>query len=149
MDTQRLLKVLLWFVALSHLVIGIGGFLSPVFQQQMAMLYGAQVEWSGQLSYVVRMLAAFMVGLGAAGVFAARDPLRYQGVVMAFAVVLLLRVVQRFAFAGEVEQLFGVPLLRNAVNGVFFAALALALLALQILALRSAAAARSASRATA
>jgi hypothetical protein len=136
MDAERLLKGLLWFVALSHLVIGVGGFLSPVFQEQMALFYGARVEWTGQLTYVVRMLAAFMVGLGGAGVFAARDPLRYSGVVVAFAAVMLLRVAQRFAFARDVEALFGVAAARNAFNGVFFALLSLALLGLLFVLMR-------------
>jgi hypothetical protein len=139
MDPHRVLKALLWFVALSHLVIGVGGFFSTGFQSQMAMLYGARVEWTGELTYVVRMLGAFMAGLGVAGIFAARDPLRYRGVVVAFAAALLLRVAQRAVYAREIEEMFAVPPVRNVVNGVFFGVLALALLVLLAMASRRAA----------
>lgn len=130
--TLRALKALLWFVALSHLVIGVGGFLSTGFQEQIARLYGADLAWTGPLSYVAQMLGAFMVGLGVAGVAAARDPLRYRAVVVAFAVVLGLRVVQRLFQLELIEATFAVPTARVIVNAVVFALLAIALLVLLV-----------------
>lgn len=139
--TLGALKALLWFVALSHLVIGLGGFLSPGFQEQVARLYGADLEWNVPLSYLAQMLGAFMVGLGVAGVAAARDPLRYRAVVVGFAVVLLLRVLQRLLQLGQIEATFAIPAARVVVNAVVFAALAIGLLVLLVMATRDARAA--------
>lgn len=136
--TLRALKALLWFVALSHLVIGLGGFLSTGFQEQVVRLYGADLEWNVPLSYLAQMLAAFMVGLGVAGVAAARDPLRYRMVVVGFAVALLLRVLQRLLQLGQIEATFAIPAARVVVNAVVFAALAIGLLVLLVMATRDA-----------
>lgn len=136
-DTLRILKVLLWFVALSHLVLGLGGFVSPGFQEQVARLYGADLEWSVPLTYLAQMLGAFMVGLGVAGVAAALDPIRYRAVVVGFAVVLLLRVLQRLLQLELIEATFAIPPGRVVVNAAVFGLLAIALLVLLALASRS------------
>lgn len=133
---RRALTVLLWFVALSHLFIGLGAFLSSGFQVQMARFYGAQVPWTDELSYLAGMAATFMVGLGVAAAAAARDPLRYRAVVAALAVVLLLRVLQRITQLGHIEQVFGIPPWRTVANAVFFGALAVALAVLLAMELR-------------
>lgn len=131
MDRPRTpLAVLLWFVALAHLVIGLGGFISQDFQEQVARLYGAGIALTPEMSYVIRMLAAFMIGLGVAGVAAARDPLRYRGLVIGFAVIFLLRALQRLLFLGSIESMFAIPAWRTVWNAVFFAALGVVLLAL-------------------
>lgn len=124
----RALKALLWIVALSHLAIGAGAYLSPDFQNQMALLYGAQVTWTGELSYVARMLGAFMVGLGVAGIAAARDPIRNAGLVVGFAAILLLRSTQRVVHMAAVQEMFAVPTWRIWANAVVFGFLGLALL---------------------
>ncbi|HSR42532.1 MAG TPA: hypothetical protein VLL48_10175 [Longimicrobiales bacterium] len=126
----RALRWLLWFVSVSHLLLGLGAFLSAEFRLWVGRLYGADLVWTDELGYVAAMGAAFMVGLGVAGVAAARDPARHRAVVMAFAVVLLLRVAQRLAQPGAIEELFGIPVWRTVANAVFFAALAAALLLL-------------------
>jgi hypothetical protein len=127
---RRVLQWLLWFVAVSHLVIGGGAFLSRGFQVQMARFYGAELVITPELAYIAAMGATFMVGLGVAGIAAARDPLRYRAVVAGFAVVLLLRMLQRVTQLDTIEQVFGIPAWRTVGNAVFFGALGLALLVL-------------------
>lgn len=129
---ERVLRWLLGFVSVSHLVLGGGAFFSSGFRVQVGRLYGAEVAWTPELGYVAAMGAAFMVGLGIAGLAAAREPVRYRAVVIGFAVVLLLRVVQRLTQLGAIEQVFGIPVWRTVVNAVFFAALAVALLGLVV-----------------
>jgi hypothetical protein len=124
------LKGLLWFVALSHLSVGLAIMWSPGLQQLMAELYGAEVTWTPELVYLLRPMGVFMVGLGLLGVVAALDPVRYRAIIFAFVVVLLLRVGQRVVHRDEIAQAFDLPVGRQMVNGSFFLLIALALLAL-------------------
>lgn len=126
----RALQSLLWFVALSHVVIGAGILLSPAFQRLMALLYGADVDWTGELSYVLRILGVFMLVLGGMGVAAALHPLRNRVLVHGFAVVMVLRVLQRFVLQDEVTALFGIGGGRILFQAVFFLALATTLVVL-------------------
>jgi hypothetical protein len=131
------LKGLLWFVALSHLAVGLAIMASPGLQQLMAGVYGADVTWTPELVYLLRPMGVFMVGLGLLGVAAALDPVRYRAVVFAFAIVLLLRVGQRLVHRDEIAQAFDLSVGRQMVNGSFFLVVALALLALSFAAGRS------------
>lgn len=124
------LKALLWFVALSHVTVGVGIMLTPDFQRFMAGVYGADVTWTPELQYLLKPMGVFMLGLGLVGIAAALDPLRYRVVVVAFAVVLLLRVGQRVVHRDEIAEAFGLSAGRQLLNGSFFFLLALALLLL-------------------
>jgi hypothetical protein len=130
----RVLQVVLWFVGLSHLVLGACIMLSPALQQKAAALYGAQVDWTPQFIYILRPLGAFMLVLGIAGVVAALDPLRYRAIVYCLAALLLLRVLQRVLFRDEIADMFAIEPARNLVNAGFFLALALALIVLAAIA---------------
>lgn len=133
-----LLKVLMWFVSLSHIALGGAILISPELQQKVAELYGANVEWTPQFIYILRPLGVFMLTLGAIGVAAGRNPLQYQFIVYAFIGLLALRVAQRFMYRADIELAFGIDSQRNLTNAIAFAALALALLILLRLASRKA-----------
>jgi hypothetical protein len=130
---RNLLRVILWFVCLSHIALGAAIMLSPSLQERAAQLYGAQVEWTPQFSYILRPLGAFMVALGAIGIAAAVDPWRYRVLVWGFAGLLGLRVLQRLALRSDIEQTFGIPAARNLTNAAFFLALAVVLVLLMLL----------------
>jgi len=124
------LKGLLWFVALSHVGVGLGIMFAPGFQEFMAGIYGADVTWSPELVYLLRPMGVFMLGLGLLGIAAALDPLRYRVVIFAFVIVLLLRVGQRVIHRDEIAMAFDLPVGRQLLNGSFFFLIALALLVL-------------------
>ncbi len=126
----RVLKGVLWVVCASHILIGAGIMLSGTLQQKVAGLYGAQVDWTPQLIYILRPLGAFMFMLGVVGIAAARDPIRYSVIGYAFVGVLLIRVVQRIIFRGEIEQIFHIGPVRNLTNAISFLVLAVVLAAL-------------------
>lgn len=130
--TLGALKGLLWFVALSHIVVGLGIMVSPGLQELMAGMYGASVTWTPELRYLLKPLGVFMLGLGVLGVVAARDPLRHRAVIFTFVVVLSLRVAQRVVHREEIRAAFDLEASRMVVNGTFFALLAVALVALTL-----------------
>ena len=137
--TLSALKIVLWFVCLSHIILGAAIMLSPEFQQRVAALYSAKVDWTPQFVYILRPLGAFMLVLGMLGIAAARNPLRYQFVVYGFAGLLLIRVVQRLVFQRDIHQAFGIEPSRNTINALAFLALAALLVALLQIAKRQSA----------
>ncbi len=124
------LKVVLWFVCLSHIVLGAAIMLSPDLQQKVAALYGAKVDWTPQFVYILRALGAFMLVLGMVGLAAARNPLRYPFLVYGFAGLLLIRVVQRLMFQDDIEQAFAIDSSRTMITAMTFLALAIVLVVL-------------------
>ena len=132
----KVLKVVLWFVCLSHIGLGASIMISGTLQQKAAGLYGAQVDWQPQFVYILRPLGAFMLMLGVIGIAAARNPLRYSVIGYAFVVLLLIRVTQRVVFRGDIEQAFQIAQSRNLVNAGFFLLIAVVLAVLLHLAAR-------------
>ena len=128
-----LLKVLMWIVAAMHLVVGLGLALTPGFARYMADVYGAEVNWTPEFSYIVRPLGTFMIGLGVVAIAAARDPIRYRIVLYALAVVFLARAAQRLIWANEVQTAFGLTNSRNVANMVFFTFVGGSILVLDLL----------------
>ena len=125
-----LLKVLLWVVALMHLVVGAGFNIAPGFARYMADVYGAEVHWTPELNYILRPLGAFMVALGVLAVVAALYPLRYRVITYTFVLLFLARALQRIVWASQVQEAFGISAQRNLANIIFFTFTACALVLL-------------------
>jgi len=132
MSRTRLLQALLAFVCLSHLFFGLIAFIGPAgpVRAVAARLYDADLQLTPQLQHVVRILGAFMIAIGVLAGLAALYPQRSGPVVIGVAVLLVLRVLQRAIFAGEVRDAFGVSTAHLWVQSLFFLALAAALGAL-------------------
>ena|SRR2546425_1231585 len=125
----RFIKALLWLVCGSHLALGLAGVFSPALAVDAAkVFYGAQVEPTPVNLHLLRIIGAYMITIGIVGGTAAREPQRHRPVIVAIAVLLFMRVVQRLAHAGEIQQSFGVSELRIWLQSAYFAALAGALL---------------------
>ncbi len=121
------LKILLWFVCAFHVIVGLGLNISPDFPQLMAQYYGAQVNWTPEILYLVKPIGAFMFALGVMAGAAARDPLGHVSVVYGFVVLFVFRGLQRLIFQSEIESAVAIASGRNFGNAVFFLLLAAAL----------------------
>lgn len=126
----RVLKAYMWFIALFHLVVGIAVNVSPGMTRSIAAAYGATVDWTPQFTYILHPLGAFMIALGVMAVAAARDPHRYDWVVLAFVVLFALRALHRLVFASVLSSAFSITPSRNMINMVVFLAQAILLFAL-------------------
>ncbi len=133
----RALKALLWIVCASHLAHGLALIFSHTLQKQVALLYGAEVDWTPQFIYILRALGAFMFALGVMGVGAALDPLRYRLVVYGFAALLLIRVLQRVILQGDIREAFAITPTHLFAGSGFFLAFSVALAVLMVSARRS------------
>jgi hypothetical protein len=133
------LKLLLWIVAAMHLVVGAGFNLAPGFPRYMADVYGAEVHWTSEFSYILRPLGAFMVTLGLLAIAAAMEPQRHRVIIYGFVFLFLSRALQRIVWAHDVQTAFGISAERNVANMVFFTFIALSLLVLDLVVHRRAA----------
>jgi len=125
--SQRILKAYLWFIALFHLFVGVAVNVSPTFTQMIARGYGAQVDWTPQFTYILHPLGAFMIILGLLAGAAAREPERYEGVILGFVVLFAIRALHRIVYGDVLTQAFGIAPSRNTTNAVIFLAQAIAL----------------------
>ncbi len=127
MPMTNILKGFLWFICAFHVIVGLGLNLSSAFPQIMADYYGATVEWTPALLYLVKPIGAFMLALGVMAAAAARDPLNHSSIIFGFVVLFVLRGLQRFAFQDEIATAVGIESGRNVGNAVFFLLMAAAL----------------------
>ena len=125
--SQRVLKAYLWFIALFHVFVGLSVNMSATFTQMIANGYGAHVDWTPQFTYILHPLGAFMIVLGLLAGAAAREPERYEGVILGFVVLFVIRALHRLVYGGVLTQAFGISSSRNTTNMLVFLAQAVAL----------------------
>jgi hypothetical protein len=126
----RLLQALLWFASLSHIIIGACLMLSPELQRPVAALYGAEVDWTVQFTYILRPLGAFMFVLGLLLAVAALDPWKHRLIVYGLCGVLFLRALQRLLLRQDIQDAFRVSPGRDLGMAGFFVAEAVVILVL-------------------
>jgi len=133
MNRNTAFRVLLALVGITHLVLGlIANLAQPeMLVKVVSAFYGATVEVTAQSHHVIRIVGAFMIGIAAMAFLACRDPLRNQAVTTGIIIVLLLRVLQRIVFAGEISSAFNLPSARIWLQIAFFLITAIALLVLR------------------
>jgi len=128
--SQRVLKAYLWFIALFHLFVGVAVNLSPAFTRMIADGYGARVDWTPQFTYILHPLGAFMIVLGLLAGAAAREPERYEGVILGFVTLFVIRALHRLVYGGVLTEAFGIAPSRNTTNAIIFIAQAILLFGL-------------------
>ncbi|NUQ19958.1 MAG: hypothetical protein HOQ09_03260 [Gemmatimonadaceae bacterium] len=128
--SQRVLKAYLWFIALFHLFVGLSVNMSATFTQMIANGYGAHVDWTPQFTYILHPLGAFMIVLGLLAGAAAREPERYEAVILGFVVLFAIRALHRVVYGDVLSQAFGIPASHNTANLIIFAVQAVGLFVL-------------------
>ena len=118
--TAIILQAFLWVVCAFHVVIGVGPKVSPQFPQLVAQYYGAQVNFTPELLYIVKPIGAFMFIVGAMAAAAARDPLRHRAIVFGIVLLFVIRGLQRLVFHEEIGTAVGIAASRNLTNAVVF-----------------------------
>jgi hypothetical protein len=126
-------RVVLTVVGLAHLLLGVAANLGPpeMLTKIVTQFYGASLDLTPQMHHVLRILGAFMVGIGLMALWACANPQRHQAVVFGIIAILIVRVVQRIVFAREISKAFDLSPTRLWLQVAFFALTALALFALR------------------
>src|SRR6185503_4870305 len=116
-----LLKVALWITCAFHILVGLSLNLDIGLKEWVgSSLYSAQVDWSQpQFVYILKPLGAFMFILGLMAAIAARNPLPNKLIVYGFALLWLVRSLQRIIFWQEIENAFAIPT-GSLVSGTIF-----------------------------
>lgn len=132
MNKKFALQILLLLVGISHLALGLLANLAPpdMLAKAVAATYGASIELSPQVHHVIRMLGAFMIGIGGLALVAAREPRHHRAIIIGISAILILRVIQRIMVMDEVSTAFAISSGRIWMQAVFFLALAVGLLVL-------------------
>lgn len=134
MNKMLILRILLAYVAATHLLLGLaatvvppGDFADLIIQ----VTYGGAFEIGAVTHHVIRVLGAFMMAVGVMTVFAVFDPQRYIAAIYTIMFLFVVRTLQRVLFAGEIEENFDISLVRLIGQSIFFLALGVAILLLR------------------
>lgn len=120
------LRCLLGLVIASHLLIGSAIMLmgEPGIRAVAKMYGAAEIKLTPQFTYIIKPLGAYMIAFGVMAAFAFRDPGGNRAVIYGVAGLLVLRVLQRFVFAPEIREAFGLGWTQLLLQSAFFAAIA-------------------------
>lgn len=130
---KSLLRAVLALVCVSHLVIGS----SLLFGGEgavdvLAKGYGATQGFdSPAFLYMLKPLGAYMIAIGAMAAAAMFKPYEHRIVLYGVALLLVIRVAQRWVFAEEILATFGVTTPHRVAQSLFFFAIAAALILLR------------------
>jgi hypothetical protein len=127
----RVLQAYLVFICAFHVITGLGINFSRPLMEAMAIYYGAKVDFTPQFLTILHPLGAFMFILGVLAAVAAVNPLRYRPIVYCFALLFLIRSVQRILFKEEIEKAFGIDPVHNLLSAGLFLLMAVTLGGLQ------------------
>jgi hypothetical protein len=133
MKKETALRILLALVGLAHLALGLIANLAPpeTLVKIVSESYGATIEVTPQAHHVVRILGAFMIGIGVMAMCACLDPRRNKAIIMGIITILVLRVIQRVVLAQEISSSFHISSLRLWGQAAFFLIIAIALFVLR------------------
>lgn len=126
-NAEKILKLVMMFIAFFHLVSGTGLMFSISFQKFAIANYGGILEWEITHIYFTRIIGSFAFVLGYLAWVASRDPIRYKVIVIGFIEFFILRNISRHLFADELYAALNVGQVMNVMTSVFFGLQALLL----------------------
>lgn len=97
-------RVYLAILSIYHMITGILSFWFPgIAFRFYKKMYGCDPAERRQLTLVMKPWGALALFAGICGAFSAADPARYVGIVLALWILLILRIVYRFLYRGELQ----------------------------------------------
>ena len=99
------LRVLLWFIAVYHVVAGVAAtFFQDAAVGIAGLLFGVKITMDPQTSLLVRYLGAFGLAFGLMAALAALEPERHKGFIYGAVIYFVVRAFDRVAFAGLLAE---------------------------------------------
>lgn len=137
MTALHVLKGLVFFIGLYHLVLGAGLMFSHEFQRFCVATYGASFDWNVRDIYFIRIVGSFAFVLGSLALVASRDPMKYRLFLFCFIEFFVLRDIHRHLYSEELYTGFSISPTMNVITSIVFGAQALALFILIVITRRS------------
>ncbi len=120
MNSINQLKAVLVFIAIFHLVFGLGLMVSIDFQKAAIAFYGGRLEWTPMPMFFIRIIGSFAFVLGYLAWMASRDPMRHKVIIIGFIEFFILRNINRHLFADEVYIVLNISQTMNIMTSIFF-----------------------------
>ena len=132
MDRHGLLVVVLWLIAVYHVLMGIGALLSDRVAEQLAWrVFGLRLKLTPQSGYLVKLLGIYAAAFGAVAGVAAGAPERYPALLNVVVFLYVLRIVNKLAFRKVQVEDFGASDSRILADAFMLAAFGLSVLLLK------------------
>jgi hypothetical protein len=126
------LRLVLWAIAIYHVVLGVGAFLSPDLAQQIAKsIFGIEIVLDPAMAFVVKVLGVYAITFGIVAVVAARDPARYRVLLDVIVVLYAMRIATKLLFKSQAIAGLDVGPTRIWVEAALLAGFGLAVLLLR------------------
>ncbi len=127
MTRESVLKLVLWAIALYHVVLGGGAFLSADLAQQLARsIFGIELTLDPAMAFVTKVLGVYAITFGLIAYIAARDPVRYRVLLNLIVFLYVLRILNKVVFKAEYLAGLHVSLTRLWVETALLSGFALA-----------------------
>jgi hypothetical protein len=128
-----LLRGLLAVICLYHIAMGV---LANINKESMVALVkkviGVTIEPDEQLLYIIKPFGVYVIVFGVLMGLAAWNPIKNRSFISVGIGLFVIRAIQRFAFAHELETVFNISHQRNIVSAALVSAFAIALLILRL-----------------
>lgn len=112
-----ILRLYLALLSFYHVITGVISFAFPGFAMRFyKAIYGTEPAERRQLTLVMKPWGSLAIFAGLCGGFAAVDPVRYRGVVMALLALMILRTIYRIVFRQELEEVGRIAPHRNWIS---------------------------------
>lgn len=131
---HNLLRGLLWFICIYHVVTGLTANLSDAGVRFAAdKLAGVQLRDNPELFHIARPFGVYVICFGVLMGLAAWNPVKNRAIITVGVLLFLARALQRIIFAQQFQATFNVSAGRNAVTITAVCLFAVALAVLRIL----------------
>lgn len=132
MTRESVLGIVLWAIALYHVVLGIGAFLSADLARRMARsIFGIDLVLDPAMAFVVKVLGVYAITFGFVAAVAARDPVRYRVLLDVILLLYVLRIANKVLFKSEYVRGLNIAPSRVWVESALLAGFAVAIFVLR------------------
>ena len=129
-DAKKGLKVLLWYVALYHILLGLLGIFAKGSAISLAnWFFNFNLTVTPEIHWILNPFAAYVLIFGVFMAVAATNPVKYKNIILVGVALIAIRFIQRLVFFYEapVELINSVDPTRNILAMAIIAAIGLAM----------------------
>ncbi len=121
-------RIVLGIVIFGYITIGIAAIIGgDTALNTINTFYGASINLTPQVTHIIRILGAFMIGVGIIGIFAWNNPIKNKAITNGIIILLLIRVAEKLIYFNDIQQAFNVSSFRLISGAILFFLLALLL----------------------